>query len=66
MATVLITGTSKGIGFTTALTLARAGHTVYATMCNLARAPQLGGLVAQNRNPGIRFEEIPHYERKRV
>ena len=41
MATVLITGTSKGIGYTTALTLARAGHTVYATLRNPARAKEL-------------------------
>src|SRR6266404_1498584 len=30
MASVLVTGTSKGIGFATALALGRAGHTVYA------------------------------------
>src|ERR1035438_5197068 len=41
MATVLITGTSKGIGLSTALTLARAGHTVYAAMRNPAGAPKL-------------------------
>jgi NAD(P)-dependent dehydrogenase (short-subunit alcohol dehydrogenase family) len=41
MATVLVTGTSKGIGHTTALTLARAGHTVYATLRNPARAKEL-------------------------
>jgi NAD(P)-dependent dehydrogenase (short-subunit alcohol dehydrogenase family) len=41
MATVLITGTSKGIGLASALTLARAGHTVYATMRNPGRAPEL-------------------------
>ena len=42
MVTVLITGTSSGIGLATALELGRAGHKVYATMRNPARAPQLG------------------------
>ena len=42
MATVLITGTSSGIGLATALDLARAGHKVYATMRNPAGAPELG------------------------
>ncbi len=41
MATVLVTGTSKGIGYTTALTLARAGHSVYATLRSPARAKEL-------------------------
>jgi NAD(P)-dependent dehydrogenase (short-subunit alcohol dehydrogenase family) len=41
MATVLITGTSKGIGYTTVLTLARAGHSVYATLRSPARAKEL-------------------------
>lgn len=41
MATVLITGTSKGIGLSTALTLARAGHAVYATMRSADRVAQL-------------------------
>ncbi len=39
MATVLITGTSTGIGFATAVTLAGAGHDVCATMRNPIRAP---------------------------
>ena len=36
MAKVLITGTSKGIAYQTTLLLARAGHTVIATMRNPA------------------------------
>jgi NAD(P)-dependent dehydrogenase (short-subunit alcohol dehydrogenase family) len=51
MATVLITGTSAGIGLATALELARAGHKVYATMRNPARAPQLGELAASEGLP---------------
>lgn len=51
MATVLITGTSKGIGLITAVTLARAGHTVYATMRNPARAPELAQQAAQESLP---------------
>lgn len=41
MATVLVTGTSKGIGMATALVLGRAGHTVYATMRDPRGAPEL-------------------------
>src|SRR5277367_5766558 len=43
MASVLVTGTSKGIGLSTALVLARAGHTVYATMRDASKAPELAG-----------------------
>lgn len=39
MATAVVTGSSTGIGQATAATLARAGHTVYATMRN----PEKGG-----------------------
>ena len=48
MSVVLITGCSTGIGFATAILVARSGHTVYATMRNPSRSalPQLseGGL----------------------
>ena len=51
MATTLITGTSTGIGLATALAFGRAGHTVFATMRNPARAPKLGEIVAAERLP---------------
>jgi NAD(P)-dependent dehydrogenase (short-subunit alcohol dehydrogenase family) len=51
MAKVLITGTSSGIGLATALELGRAGHQVYATMRNPARAPELGERAATEGLP---------------
>ena len=42
MSTVLITGTSSGIGLETAVVLGRAGHSVYATMRNLERGARSG------------------------
>jgi len=51
MASVLITGTSAGLGFATALTVARAGHTVYATMRNPARSPELAQTAAKEGLP---------------
>ena len=47
MASVLITGTSKGIGFETALAFARAGHTVFATMRSPSASPELGQIAAR-------------------
>ncbi len=49
MSTVLITGTSKGIGFETALCFARAGHNVLATMRNPAQSPALGETAAREK-----------------
>jgi NAD(P)-dependent dehydrogenase (short-subunit alcohol dehydrogenase family) len=51
MAKIVVTGTSKGIGLITALTLARAGHTVYATMRNPGRAPELAEIAAKEGLP---------------
>ena len=51
MASVLITGTSKGIGFETALTFARAGHTVFATMRNPSASPELAQIAATEQLP---------------
>lgn len=51
MATVLITGTSTGIGLATALAFGRAGHTVAATMRNPQRAPELADAAARDKLP---------------
>ena len=51
MATVLITGTSSGIGLATALALSRAGHKVFATMRDPGRCPQLGEIAAKEGLP---------------
>ncbi len=51
MASVLISGTSKGIGFETALAFARAGHTVYATMRNPSQSPELAEAAAREKLP---------------
>lgn len=51
MASVLITGTSKGIGYEAALAFGRAGHTVHATMRNPAGAPELAETAAREKLP---------------
>jgi NAD(P)-dependent dehydrogenase (short-subunit alcohol dehydrogenase family) len=51
MKSILITGTSKGIGMATALVLGRAGHTVYATMRNPGDAPELAQMAEKERLP---------------
>ncbi|MBV8631244.1 MAG: SDR family oxidoreductase [Silvibacterium sp.] len=51
MASVLITGTSKGIGFETALAFARAGHHVYATMRNPVKFPLLAETAGRENLP---------------
>jgi NAD(P)-dependent dehydrogenase (short-subunit alcohol dehydrogenase family) len=51
VASVLITGCSRGIGLATALTLARAGHKVYATMRDPARAPELAETASKESLP---------------
>jgi NAD(P)-dependent dehydrogenase (short-subunit alcohol dehydrogenase family) len=52
MAIAVVTGSSTGIGLAAAATLARAGHTVYATMRNPKTGGQeLGAIVERERLP---------------
>jgi len=51
MASVLITGTSKGIGFEAALAFGRAGHTVHATMRKPSQSPELAEMTAREKLP---------------
>jgi NAD(P)-dependent dehydrogenase (short-subunit alcohol dehydrogenase family) len=51
MAIAFVTGTSTGIGMATALSLARAGHTVYAGMRNPQRYAELHEAVAREQLP---------------
>jgi NAD(P)-dependent dehydrogenase (short-subunit alcohol dehydrogenase family) len=51
MAIVFITGTSTGIGFATAVTLAQNGHKVYASMRNPQQSPELQNLAEKENLP---------------
>jgi NAD(P)-dependent dehydrogenase (short-subunit alcohol dehydrogenase family) len=51
MASVLITGTSKGIGFEAALGFGRAGHRVHATMRSPSQFPALAETAAREKLP---------------
>lgn len=51
MATILITGCSSGIGKATALTLARAGHRVFATMRSPEKSADLAATAAAEALP---------------
>jgi len=51
MQSVLITGTSKGIGYETALAFARSGYQVYATMRNPEQCPTLPEIIAREKLP---------------
>jgi NAD(P)-dependent dehydrogenase (short-subunit alcohol dehydrogenase family) len=51
MQSVLITGSSKGIGYETALAFARAGYKVHATMRSPAKSPALAEVAASEKLP---------------
>ena len=51
MASILITGASRGIGLATCLSLGRAGHQVFSTMRNPDRVPELGAAASAESLP---------------
>jgi NAD(P)-dependent dehydrogenase (short-subunit alcohol dehydrogenase family) len=51
MAIALVTGTSSGLGLATAVSLARAGHSVTATMRNLDGGAELLQIIAKEKLP---------------
>jgi NAD(P)-dependent dehydrogenase (short-subunit alcohol dehydrogenase family) len=51
MPIALVTGTSSGIGLAAAVTLARAGHTVIATMRNVDKVGELQTIVTAEKLP---------------
>jgi NAD(P)-dependent dehydrogenase (short-subunit alcohol dehydrogenase family) len=57
MSNIVITGASRGIGLAIAVELARAGHSVVATMRNPEGSPELSEVAAKDRLP-IRIEKM--------
>ena len=53
MALILVTGASRGIGRATSISLARAGHRVFATMRDPFNAPELGAIARDESLPVI-------------
>ena len=51
MVSVLVTGSSRGIGMATVLSLGRAGHPVYATMRDPGRSPELAQMAERESLP---------------
>ena len=51
MVLALVTGTSSGIGLATAVALARAGHTVAATMRNLDGGAEIRRIAEEEKLP---------------
>jgi NAD(P)-dependent dehydrogenase (short-subunit alcohol dehydrogenase family) len=51
MSSIFITGTSKGIGYETALAFGRAGHKVHATMRTPSNSPELAQTAAREKLP---------------
>jgi NAD(P)-dependent dehydrogenase (short-subunit alcohol dehydrogenase family) len=58
MAIAVVTGSSTGIGQATAATLARAGHTVYATMRNPKTGSEELRAIAEGEGLDIRFAAL--------
>jgi NAD(P)-dependent dehydrogenase (short-subunit alcohol dehydrogenase family) len=58
MAIAVVTGTSTGIGLATAATLARAGHTVYATMRNPKTAGEELRAIAEREHLPLRIAAL--------
>jgi NAD(P)-dependent dehydrogenase (short-subunit alcohol dehydrogenase family) len=58
MAIAVVTGSSTGIGLATAATLARAGHTVYATMRNPATGGEELREIARQEDLPLRFRAL--------
>ena len=58
MAIAVVTGTSTGIGLATAATLARAGHTVYATMRNPKAAGEELRAMAEREHLPLRIAAL--------